>query len=130
MAGYWGIGKLCLLAQQRETRSVQVDLLAKSLTPASPEFSKLVSGYFLILQRHLSARRIPENWVTSATIELDFKPESPAGKLISAVTWGSLFRLTVTITDDMKKVYSIYGYSYCGPHNPRKESKSTGAERF
>jgi hypothetical protein len=130
VAGYWGIGKLCLLAQQHETRTVRVDLLAKTIIPASLEFSKLVAGYFSILQRHLSTRRIPENWITSATIELDFKPEHPQGKHIPIATWGSIFKLTVTITDDTKKNHAVHGYSYCAAHNPRKEHKSAGAERF
>ena len=130
VGGYWGIGMLCLLAQQSGVQIVRIDLLAKSITPASSEFSKLVSGYSSILKKHLSAKGIPENWLASAIIELDFKPEPPSGKHIPIATWGSLFNLVVCIADDMKKNHTISGYSYCGPHNPRKESKSAGTERF
>ncbi|MBF0548690.1 MAG: hypothetical protein HQM08_29950 [Candidatus Riflebacteria bacterium] len=76
--GYWGIGKICLLAQQHETDLVRLDLLAESISPASAEFSRLVAGYHSFLQKHLAARNIPENWLTSATIELDFKPSYPS----------------------------------------------------
>jgi hypothetical protein len=100
------------------------------VAPTSPEFSKLVAGYNSFLQRHLSARGIPTSWVSSATIELDFKPERPPGKHIPIVTWGNLFNLTVAITDDLNKKHVVCGYSYCGPHNPRKELKSAGSERF
>jgi len=130
VGGYWGIGKLCLLAQQSGVQIVRLDLVAKSITPASSEFSKLVFGYSSILKNHLSAVGIPENWLASAIIELDFKPEHPSGKHIPIATWGSLFKLMVNIADDMKKNHTISGHSYCGPHNPRKESKSAGTERF
>jgi hypothetical protein len=130
VGGYWGIGKICLLAQQSGVQTVRLDLLAKSITPASSEFSKLVSGYNSILKKHLSAKGIPENWLVSASIELDFKPELPSGKYIPIATWGSLFKLVVCLADDMKKSHTVSGYSYCGPHNPRKESKSAGTERF
>jgi hypothetical protein len=45
VAGYWGIGKLCLLAQQHTTTIVRLDLVAGSIAPGSSEFAKLVSGY-------------------------------------------------------------------------------------
>jgi hypothetical protein len=130
VGGYWGIGKLCLLAQQHETSTVRLDLLAKSVVPESPEFVKLVAGYCTFLQRHLAARGIPTNWVSSATIDVNFKPEPLSKKHIPMVTWGNLFKLTVTITDDRNKNHEAKGYSYCGPRNPQKELKSAGSERF
>jgi hypothetical protein len=63
VAGYWGIGKLCLLAQQRRTTIVRLDLVAGSIAPESAEFAKLVSGYVAMLKTHLSARKIPESWI-------------------------------------------------------------------
>ena len=130
IGGYWGIGKLCLLAQQSETRKVLLDLLARSVALESADFSKLVNGYYLFLQKQLATRGIPEEWVHSAIIELDFASDDLNRKHIPITTWGNLFKLTVAITDDMKKNHTVYGYSYCEPHNPRKESKSAGAERF
>ena len=130
VSGYWGIGKLCLHAQQNFTETVRLDLLSESIIPASAEFSKLAAGYHLFLQRHLSARAIPAHWMVSAIIELDFKPEHPLGKHITISTWGNLFKLTVTIADDMQNNHVIFGYSYCAPHNPGKESKSVGDARF
>lgn len=128
--GYWGIGKLCLLAQQNGARKVLLDLLARSVVPQSTDFSKLVNGYYLFLQKQLTARRIPETWVRSAVVELDFAPDDLNGKHILIATWGNLFKLVVTITDDMEKNHTVCGYDYCGPHDPKKESKSAGAERF
>ena len=130
VAGYWGIGKLCLLAQQHRTTIVRLDLVAGSIAPGSSEFAKLVSGYVAKLKTHLSAREIPESWIASAIIELDFKPEYPVGKQIPISTWGDPFKLTVTIRDDRQKRHEVHGYSYSAPHDPRRERRSGGTERF
>lgn len=124
VGGYWGIGKLCLLAQQYETQVVRIDLLAKSITPASTEFSKLITCYWSFIKQHLTARGLNESWLSAAIVELDFNAYPPLGKHIPIVTWGRLFRLIVTITDDRNRNYIISGFGYCGPHNPRKEFKS------
>jgi hypothetical protein len=130
VAGYWGMGKLCLLAEQQKTNTVRLDLIAQSISPQSTAFSKLVAGYLGKLQKHLESRNISRAWVASAVIELDFKPSCPVGKHIPVATWGSLFKLTVSIKDDKGKDHAIEGYGYCGPHNSRKESKSAGEDRF
>lgn len=124
--GYWGIGKLCLLARDCATTSAKLDLLSKTLLPESAEFSKLLHGYNAFLQRHLAARNIPDYWIASAIIELDFSPKDQPAKQIPIITWGSLFKLTVTILDDRGKEHSVSSFSYCAPHNPGKEHQSIG----
>jgi hypothetical protein len=130
VAGYWGIGKLCLLAQENETSSVRLSLLAQTISPESLEFKKLLAGYHSFLQRHLTARSIPINWVVSADIELQFNPEDRPKMHVPIVSWGKLFKLSVVITDDNSRAHTVCGYSYCGPHNPKKEQQSGGSERF
>ncbi|WP_139166860.1 hypothetical protein [Chromobacterium sphagni] len=130
VGGYWGIGKLCLLAQQYETNAVRIELLAKSIVPASLDLSKLVTGYYFLMQRHLIARAILVSWVSCAVIELDFRPEYPSGKHVPITIRGNLFKITVEIIDDMKKRHLVSSYGYCGPHDSRMESKSAGSERF
>lgn len=130
VAGYWGIGKLCSLAQATETTTVQLNLLTQTIAPTSPQFTKLLAGYHSILRKHLSARGIPFNWVVSANIELEFDPEDHPKKHVPIVTWGNYFKLSVAIVDDKDKEHSISGFSYCGPHNPMQEHQSGGGERF
>lgn len=127
--GYWGIGKLCLLTRDCATTSAKLDLLSKTLLPESAEFSKLLHGYNAFLQRHLAARNIPDYWIASAIIELDFSPKDQPAKQIPIITWGSLFKLTVTILDDRGREHSVSTFSYCAPHNSRKEHQSNG-QRF
>lgn len=126
VGGYWGIGKLCLLAQDSATTCVELDLLSKTVLPGSAEFSKLLQGYNSFLQRHLAARNIPDSWVASAIIELDFSPKEQPEKQVPIITWGSLFKLSVTILDDRSRKHTVATYSYCAAHNSRKEHQSVG----
>lgn len=106
VGGYWGIGKLCLLAQQRHTHAIHLDLTAQSISPMSAEFGKLLAGYHNKLQKHLESKHIPREWVAAAVINLDFAPIYPSEKHVPIVTWGSIFKLRVSITDDRGKIYT------------------------
>ncbi|MCF6252785.1 MAG: hypothetical protein L3J75_16185 [Methylococcaceae bacterium] len=129
VAGYWGIGKLCLLAEKQQTSGVCINLLEDKMSPKCGEFNNLLSGYKEKLNKYLRSKDISESWVVSAEIHLNFKPEPPK-KHIPITSWGSLFQLSVAIKDDRGKVHDISGYGYCAPHNVTKESKSAGKERF
>jgi hypothetical protein len=129
VGGYWGIGKLCLHAQDCGTSWVKLDLLSKATIPESVEFSKLLNGYNSYLQRQLAARNIPGFWVVSASIELEFNPEDRPKKQVPIITWGNLFRISVSNLDDRGREHMVSSYSYCAPHNPRKEHQSVG-QRF
>ena len=129
VAGYWGIGKLCLLAQMHNVTVVSINLLEQKMIPQNSEFEKLLKGYNKKLKQHLHVRSISEAWVSSVEIKLSFNPEL-SGKHVPITTWGSLFKLYVSITDDKGKKRSISGFGYCAPHNQNKESKSAGEERF
>jgi len=129
VGGYWGIGRLCLLAQDRGTSGVRLDLLSHSTTPESAEFFKLLDGYYSILQKHLAARNIPDTWVSSAIIELEFSPEDRPKKQVPIFTWGGLYKISTSIMDDRGKVHMVSIFGYCAPHNPRKEHRSVG-QRF
>jgi hypothetical protein len=124
IGGYWGIGKLCLHAQQQGSSRVMINLLNDSIDPPSSEFGQSISNYRAFLFDHMASCRIPVEWVTSANIELTFDADPPEGKVSPIYHEGSLFNLLVDITDDRGKHYTISGYSYCWPHDPKKESKS------
>jgi hypothetical protein len=107
VGGYWGVGKLCLLAQVSATTGVELDLLSKTVLPESTELSKLLQGYNTFLQRHLAARNIPERWIASAVVDLDFNPKEQPEKQVPIITWGKLFKLSVTILDDRSRKHTV-----------------------
>jgi len=129
VAGYWGVGKLCLLANRQHVPQVFLNLIEQRMSPQCSEFDKLLVGYKRKMMQHLQSRNIPESCVASAKIELNFMPEPPE-KYVPITTWGSLFLLAVTIKDDRGQIREISGYGYCAQHSSRRESKSAGEERF
>ncbi|MCL2020709.1 MAG: hypothetical protein FWG81_01025 [Betaproteobacteria bacterium] len=124
VGGYWGIGKLCLLAKQRKTTIVELNLLAQTISPESLLFAEMFVGYRNFLQKHLAARNIQPSMLTSAKIELNFNPSDRPEKYVPVMSRGKLFKLSVVIIDGRSKVHAVSGYSHCEPHNPNRESQS------
>jgi hypothetical protein len=130
VAGYWGLGKLRSLAQRHQTTTVSLDLLARSITPHDEQFSKLISGYRVRFAKQLNSKNISESLITSATIHVDFEPAMHEQTRIPMATWGKPFKLSVEIVDDERRSHSVSNYGYCAPHDPTRESKSGGVERY
>lgn len=107
--GYWGIGQLNLHAKQQSVTKIGIELISSSISPPNILFSKLVSGYRDALVAKLQKMNIQPSWVTAAIIEIDFKPECPS-KFVPITTWGTLFKLTVSITDDRGTKHAVIGY--------------------
>lgn len=119
--GYWGMGKLRLHADQNKSSHVVINLLDEIIDPPTKDFAKLIGSYHKFLKQHIAARNIASNWLTGASIDLIFNVPPPEGRTPWRKTFGSLFKLTVTLIDDRNKHYIITGYGYCAPHNPQFE---------
>jgi hypothetical protein len=125
VSGYWGIGKLCLLTQKNKTTTVQINLLAETISPDSQEFKKLLASYHAFLHTHLASQDIPLDWIIAATIDINFNPADQPKKATLLLSNGNLFKLSVAITDDRNKIHTISGYGRCRKHNPKSEQRST-----
>lgn len=121
--GYWGIGKLYLQAKQRDIAFVDVDLLARTIAPASPELDCLVSNYSQLLDRHCEVRGLRRSWVKAAQIHVEFDVDVEADRdsLPRKSGFGELFDCTVELTDDLGRVRSTLKRGRCWPHNPNRE---------
>jgi len=128
VVGYWGIGQLNLHAHRQSVTKVCIELISCSISPPNTLFSKLVSGYRDVLIARLNKMDIHPSWVAAAIIELDFKPDVPF-QFVPMTTWGTLFKLTVSITDDRGIKHAVTSYGYSGSHDPKKETRSMG-KRF
>ncbi|MEM7430484.1 MAG: hypothetical protein AAF351_00965 [Pseudomonadota bacterium] len=116
--GYWGIGKLCAFASEAESGTVRIDLFSKTCEPATSEFQQLIEYYWSKLLSYP-----PSRFAVAAKIDINFEPPRPEEKRVPINTWGSLFELTVTITDDKGRAYSRSGHGRCAPHDPKLESR-------
>jgi hypothetical protein len=130
VAGYWGIGRLSLFAQNQKLNVVEIDLIQSSIMPLTREFDWLVSGFCSRLRTQIGSKGMPKTWVTSAKIIIDFKPAERPEKYPPILSWGKLFQLTVILEDDRSHKYVQLGYGHCSPHDPHRESKSGGSERY
>lgn len=130
VAGYWGIGCLCKLADSSQTAEVSLNLVAGTINPANAAFDKLLAGYAMRLKRHLDSRHITHTRITRTTIHLKFDPVPPQDRTIPITTWGKLYSALVLIEDDMGKSYEAMAYGYCAPHDRARESRSGGEARY
>jgi hypothetical protein len=116
--GYWGVGVIYRLALTRGVAAVSIDF--GSTTDESPELSAFRAGF---LERFQVARHGLSSFVQSFAVEYRFDPYS----------WsefrGQCSRVTccVHIVDDLGKRRSASAETFCYPHDPRFESKSTRA---
>lgn len=72
------------------------------------------------LDRQLSARRIPPEWVACAALSLRFVPDPR-----DSVMWQ--YTVTVRIRDDWDRVWSGRDAGRCWAHDPARESRSARA---
>jgi|JI10StandDraft_1071094.scaffolds.fasta_scaffold74687_5 hypothetical protein len=130
VGGYWGIGRLCQLAEHCRTDEVNLDFVEGAVVPASSIFDRLLAGYAARLAGRLSSQGIPPGWVRLASINLNFDPRHPLDRRVPISTWGKLYRASVVIEDDKGKCHQVTTYGYCAPHDQTRESKSGGDERY
>jgi len=129
VSGYWGIGKLYLLAKKKNSDHVLIELLNRQMNPSSNKFDDLFDRYqpyfknFVEQKDSLGWSHEPSK-VESVQIFINFK-SVPDDKL----EWwarkyvGDNFECEVKIKTDLGKIYSSRVYSRCWPHNPSKERR-------
>ncbi|PVB17636.1 hypothetical protein D2E42_05180 [Mycobacteroides abscessus] len=113
IAGWWGIGVLC---RQPGLPGIDLDLRA------DVHDVPLARRYGEQLDRQLSARRIPPEWVAGAALSLRFVPDPR-----DSVMWQ--YTVTVRIRDDRDRVWSGRDTGRCWAHDPARESRSARASR-
>ncbi|WP_426697018.1 hypothetical protein ACP6EV_18950 [Aeromonas hydrophila] len=125
--GYWGLGKLYKSLESEESKIVTIELTTKVVTPDIYELKIMSLSYSEMLTNLLYNKKIPINWIMSATITSEFE-----AKYQHHHFWrrdlGKPCNLTCTIVDDMGNIHTAKAYVNCLPHNPHKELRSTRAE--
>jgi hypothetical protein len=125
--GYWALGKLCALARRADVNLLEIHLHTSSVIAATdPLLTLLASRYAERLASMLARRDIPSSMVRSACIAIQFGttdrfPVPPPS------TWGAPFICTFTLTDDLGVERCASLTAWCGPHDPRRESRSARA---
>lgn len=128
--GYWSLGKLRLLAEQRGQKTVLLNLLTSSMQPSNSEFTTILGRYSRLFAKLMKLSHVRAEEVTAASISIDFSPPPwPRPRYIDPEC-GDQFILTVTIEAYDRAPGIVHHASYCRPHDPDKESRSTRCSDF
>lgn len=121
VGGYWAIGKLCSLAHKSSASEVHIDLVRSLITPPCPELSDMVQRFRQWISDRVTERRMHDEWLRDVCITVRF------GATTSAANPTIAFECTVSITDDLGRVYRAQGSGTCWAHDPSRESRSLRA---
>ncbi len=116
--GYWGVGMICRLALTQGIKAVSIDLDCRH--DDGPELAAFRAGF---LERFQAARHGLSSFVRGFAVEFRFDPYS------WSEVRGQYFRVTccLHIIDDLGKRRSASAETFCYPHDPRFETRSTRA---
>jgi hypothetical protein len=114
--GYWGVGVIYRLALAQRVATVSMDL--GSTQDDSPELAAFRAGF---LARFQAARHGLSSFVQGFVVEYRFDPYSWSDVRGQC----SMVTCCIHITDDLGKRRSASAETFCYPHDPRFETKST-----
>ena len=125
VGGYWGIGKLYTHALRNNVHGIDIDLLARNMSPFGEEFRNTLGTYAELFLKHCHARRLASKWVVSARARIDFNLSAGDRRAPPQGARGDLFDCFVEIKDDLGHIHTAHSLGWCSPHDPRRESRST-----
>lgn len=134
--GYWAIGKLYLYAKRAGDKTVSLDLISGEVLPSqekldrlysAPDFDVITTRYSAMFLRSLSKHGVPLDWLTEASIRIEFERENVTPKLPLIGMDSKPYICELSITDDLRHVHKISTTGWCWPHNPAIELRSTRA---
>jgi len=125
--GYWGIGMLCLQAQQTRSTSVSIDVLERTISPHVPDFGDLLDFCSSLLQSQMDALRLSITWIRKLEIVVEFSQEILNSEQPRR-NQEDPFRCIVRITDDLERIHEASEAGRCAPHDPSRELRSMRAE--
>lgn len=123
--GYWGLGKLYKALEYEESKIISIELITKVVTPDINELKLMPLSYSELLTKLVYNKKIPINWIMSATITSEFEAEYQHHYHFWRRDLGKPCNLTCTIFDDMGNNHTAKAYVNCLPHNPHKELRSS-----
>ena len=123
--GFWTIGQLKLLAINNNLAAMDFFLVPSKNSQGFNLRNYVVLHYADMLRHLLSKQKISDNWVSEASIRIDFNVNAKHGELDNCLTSGALFQCCCQMTDDIGRIYASVIYGRCQAHSSVKELKST-----
>ncbi len=124
--GYWSLGLLRSYADGNHVGPLRFDIANGGADPENDLLRRVAEAYRRALAKQLTTRRIAPEVVAKAEIVLTFDRDAPNAP--SAATYGAPFSCTVRLTDRRDREFERTMIGHCGPHDPRRELRSSRAE--
>ena len=125
--GYWGIGVLAKLAQQRGCLQLELHLLPEGGATKETSVSRAASKYSAFFISQLSKLRVPTEWLASATITFRFPAHDASPCYARTHAKEQPFECILSVTDNRAVRHSFAWSGWCWPHGAAPEIKSTRA---
>lgn len=122
--GYWALGLLYQRAKEGGSLQVTVRLLPQDENEVGEPMASVRTGYRAFLRRHLRKRRIPEPWVASASVEIQFESATAMPEFLGTYAGCRPFRCQVLLLDDLNREHMAASTGWCWPHDPARETQS------
>lgn len=115
VGGYWALGVL-YRAVQGEAKSVELDLLSETATPACPACLAVARHYAAFLRNAAARKGIAMESLADARVVVEFTTSTD--QAICQRNAGELFSCTVTIGASGGPRASVRAYGHCLPYSP------------
>jgi hypothetical protein len=127
--GYWGIGILCLKAAKLEVSSISFDLNVSAASVGSTDsvLAAMAKCYGHMLQTLAEKGGFSVDSLQRATLAIEFGTSSRL-KTSFPATRGKPFVCSLTVVDSQGRLLSVSLTSWCEPHNPSKEHRSSRSD--
>ena len=120
--GYWAIGKLCAHAIQNGVTSVDVDLVAQTISPVNNAFQPMLERYARMLSEKLRTNGLQPSILAAAKLRLTFDFQLPGSSPLR--TRSAQFESTLELSDDLGRAHIARRGGNTRPHDPRREVRS------
>jgi hypothetical protein len=121
--GYWAIGLLYGRALEASRNEVSFNLMGeREEVPDLALDAALRTKYREMLDKLMSGRSLPANWVKSASINLSFEHPGKIGRALARLERPYLAQLS--ITTELGKTLVVEHIGACWPHEPSREYRS------
>jgi len=123
--GYWAIGVFYQCAAKYGNNTFELDLLSGESKPYFQYSKRASEPYRKYLFDQMKKKGFEEFQAVKVLIKFEFDKSSGKRNIERKLTWGEPFVCEISLTDDLDRTWLIQQHSWCGQHNPNKETRST-----
>lgn len=122
--GYWAMGQLYRRAIEVGSLQVSIHLMPHYDKQIDEPVASVVRSYREFLRLLLVKLHLPECWVSSAGVDVQFESATVMPEFLGKHAGCRPFHCQAVLVDDRARKYQASSTGWCWPHNPARETKS------